>query len=517
MTLKYIFSIISTAFLILLLSSSCTYVRIVAHFNPSVSDYKIFPSDTIPASSSKSTAYVEAPQIPFPNLKTWLPAHIRNGEDSLHTFLEQSKTTSFLVMRNDSLLYEYYGNKHKKEDPQIIFSITKGITAMLTAIAIQDGLIKPEQYVSDFIPEYALDARKDIKIQHLLNMVSGIDFSDRGNLARLAMLYYHRNQSSFIADYNRMSHRPGTFFNYQSIATQILGNCLEKATKMKLKDYLQLKLWQPLGMEYDALYTKDSKKFSNNRAFGGLAIRSSDLLRIGKLLLNNGNWEGKQILPVDFTEKLMKREVRDDSWWGYCNSFWRDGGIDQHFLEDKDFFAAGFAGQFLYVNPTYNVVIVRQGLKETFRWPKVFPRLAMALGGKDNDVVDICKDYSEQFEGIYESSNGEKYEVVYKGVSAKTGERQWVIFKDVNQTLRTRKLFVAGHFDGRSIGIYRLFYISRAIFDVEDNRVKGMYYDNQRTVDMRYFVKKSNLSLAQRKKMLASVRRWNDRKVKIMK
>jgi hypothetical protein len=163
------------------------------------------------------------------------------------------------------------------------------------------------------------------------------------------------------------------------------------------------------------------------------------------------------------------------------------------------------------------VVIVRQGIKETFRWPKVFPRLAMVLGGKDNDVVDICKDYSEQFEGVYESSNGEKYEVVYKGLSAKTGERQWVIFKDINQTLRTRKLFVAGHFDGRSIGIYRLFYISRAIFDVENNSVKGMYYDNQRAVDMRYFVKKSNLSLSQRKEMLARVRRSNDRKVKIVK
>jgi CubicO group peptidase (beta-lactamase class C family) len=517
MRTKNYFSIVFTALIFIVLGSSCTIVRIVAHFNPSVSDYKIFPCDTIPAAQNKSLAFTKTESSVLPDFKTWIPAHFRNGTDSLKDFLDQSKTTSFLVMRNDTLLYEYYGNKHEKEDPQIIFSITKGITAMLTAIAVQDSLLNPEQHVSDFIPEYAFDARKDIKIKHLLNMVSGIDFSDRGNLARLAILYYHNNQSSFIADYEKMSHRPGTFFSYQSIATQILGNCLEKATKMKLKDYLQLKLWQPLGMEYDALYTKDSKKYSNNRAFGGLAIRSSDLLRIGKLLLNHGKWEGKQIIPADFTEKLMNREVRDDSWWGYCNSFWRDGGIDTHFLEDKDFFAAGFGGQFLYVNPTYNVVIVRQGIKETFRWPKVFPRLAMVLGGKDNDVVDICKDYSEQFEGVYESSNGEKYEVVYKGLSAKTGERQWVIFKDINQTLRTRKLFVAGHFDGRSIGIYRLFYISRAIFDVENNSVKGMYYDNQRAVDMRYFVKKSNLSLSQRKEMLARVRRSNDRKVKIVK
>ena len=509
--------ILSSIFFVLALGSSCTYVRIVAHFNPSVSDYKIFPCDTVKATSQKSMAFVRAGGNSIPDFKTWVPAHFRLEIDSLEAFLEESKTTAFLVMRNDSLLYEYYGNKHKKEDPQVIFSITKGITAMLTAIAVNDGLINPEQAVADFIPEYAQDARKDIKIKHLLNMVSGIDFSDRGNLARLAMLYYHRNQGSFIADYDRMSHRPGTFFNYQSIATQILGLCLEKATKMKLKDYLQLKLWQPLGMEYDALYTIDSKKFGNNRAFGGIALRSTDLLRIGKLLLNKGVWEGQQILPLDFVEKLMKREMRDDSWWGYSNSFWRDGCIDTDFLGDNDFFAAGFSGQFLYVNPKYNVVIVRQGLKETFRWPKVFSRLAVVLGGNKNDIVDVCKDYSEQFEGIYESSNGEKYEIVYKGLSPKTGERQWVIFKDVNQTLKTRKLFVAGHFDGRSIGTYRLFYISRAIFNIVDNRVAGMYYDNQRAVDMRYFVKKSNLSLSQRKEMLNRVRRSNDRKVKMVK
>jgi hypothetical protein len=517
MNLNYKISIFLSILLLLCINSSCTYVRIIAHFNPSVSDYKIFPCDTIKASEIKSTAFVKGGGSSLPDFKSWVPAAFRNGSDSLETFLEESKTTAFLVLKNDSLLYEYYGNKHTKEEPQIIFSITKGITAMLTAIAMEDGLIKSDQYVSDFIPEYALDARKDIKILHLLNMVSGIDFSDRGNLARLAMLYYHRNQSVFVADYDKMSHRPGTFFTYQSIATQILGTCLEKATKMKLKDYLQLKIWNPLGMEYEALYTKDSKKHDNNRAFGGLAVRSTDLLRIGKLLLNKGKWEGQQILPADFVEKLMKREVRDDSWWGYRNSFWRDGYIDTHFLADNDFFAAGFNGQFLYVNPKYNVVILRQGIKETFRWPKVFSRLAIVLADKQNDIVDVCKDYSEQFEGIYESSNGEKYEIVYKGISAKTGERQWVIFKDVNQTLKTRKLFVAGHFDGRSIGIYRLFYISRAIFEVEENRVKGMFYDNQRAVDMRYFVKKSNLSLSQRKEMLNRVKRWNDRKVKMMK
>lgn len=496
---------------------SCTAVRIVAYFQPSVKDFKVFPCDTVKAPAISSVAFVQNGKNDIPDIRLWVPKVFRSEVNTIEDFLEKSKTTAFLVMRNDTLLFEHYSNKHKKEDPQVVFSVSKAITAMLAAIAIEDGLLNPNQNVSEFIPEFAKDDRSGIKVGHLLNMVSGLEFNDRGNLARLAILYYNNDQTSFVKNFGSMSHKPGTHFAYKSISTQILALCLEKATGKKLKDYLEEKIWRPLGMEYDALYTMDSKKSGNNRAFGGLAIRSMDMLRLGKLLLYRGKWEGKQILPESFVDKLIEREVKDDSWWGYSNYFWRDGYVDIDFLSDNDYFAAGFNGQFIYVNPRYNVVIVRQGLKETFRWPKLFGRLASILNGIDNDILDVCRDYSEQFEGIYESSNGEKYEIVYKGLSPTTGDHQWVIFKDVNQTLKTRKLFIANPFDGRSIGIYRTFYISRAMFDIAENRVVGMYYDNQRAVDLRYFVKKGDLPLNERKRMLESVKKANDKKVRMAK
>lgn len=501
----------------LLLFQSCTVTRIAAFFQPAVTDYKIFPCDTVFAAKHSNPAFIQAPKERLPDVSLWVPPFILNGATNIDEFLKLTYSTSLLVLHNDTLFFERYANKHKKEDFQIVFSVTKGITAMLAAIAVEEGILRYDQKVSDFIPEFATDGRREIEIKHLLNMVSGIDFNDRSNFARLAMLYYNNNQDKFAREYNYVSHKPGTHFAYQSLSTQILAICLEKASNKKLKVYLQEKIWEPLGMEYDALYTLDSRKNGNIRAFGGLAIRSRDMVRIGKLLLNKGVWEGKQILPVSFVDELMNRQMRDDRWWGYQSFFWRDGYVNTEFLCDTDFFAAGHHGQFIYVNPENNIVIVRQGKKETFRWPMLFGRLVGAMTNKGNDVMDECRDYSDQFEGIYESNNGEKYEIVYRGVSSKTGADQWVVFKDVNQTLKTRKLFIATKFDGRSIGTNRLMFISRSLFDIQDNKIVGMFHDNQRAVDMRYFVKKGDIPLQMRKQILAGMKRANDRKVKMHK
>jgi CubicO group peptidase (beta-lactamase class C family) len=497
--------------------SSCTLGRIGLHFLPSVSDYKVFPCDTISASNLRSKAFDESKSHFLPDIKQWVPEVLIGDAIDNEDFLNKTKTTALLVLKNDTLVYERYLNGHQKEDPQIVFSVTKGITSILTAIAEQEGLLRLDQKVSDFIPEFALDNRKDVEIHHLLNMVSGIDFKDKSDLARLSVLYYNTNQEKYCRDFNRVSHKPGTFFTYNSLSTQILALCLEKATKRKLKDYLYEKLWQPLGMEYDALFTKDSKKHSNNRAFGGIAMRSRDMIRIGKLLLNKGVWEGKQLLPEAFVESLMKRQVCEELWWGYSNCFWRDGYISADFLTDNDFFAAGYGGQFIYVNPKNNMVVVRQGKNETFRWTLLFGRLIAAYMNQGNDLTDPSKNFEEQFEGIYESDNGEKYEIVYKGTNPETGENQWIIFKDINQTLKTRKLFIAKKFDGNSIGIERFSYLGRAIFSVENGKVVGMHYENQRAVDLRYFKKIGEIPLNLRKMMLAGIKKANDKRVKLYK
>ena len=103
-----------------------------------------------------------------------------------------------------------------------------------------------------------------------------------------------------------------------------------------------------------------------NRAFGGIAMSPVDMLKIGKMLLQKGQWQGKQLVPQTLTDRLVKRTLQKDKWWGYQDCFWRNGYINGHFLDGSDFVAAGHKGQCIYVSPSNEVVIVRTGETEKF-------------------------------------------------------------------------------------------------------------------------------------------------------
>lgn len=499
--------LLSIVFLLTMALQSCTLTRIGFFFMPGVSDYKVFPTDTLYAASCSDPAYVEAKQaFQLPEVNRWVPESYRKGETDLDAFLKESQTTSLLIMRNDSLVYEKYANGHKAEDPQVIFSISKAITAMLVAIAIEEGKMDLHQRVADFIPEYGEDDRKHITVYHLLNMVSGIDFDDERNFGKLSLFYYSTNQDKFIRNFDDVKYEPGTHFAYGSMSTQVLSMCLEAATETKIIDYLHEKIWEPLGMEYNALITTDSEEEGNHRAFGGFAMCSRDLARLGKMLLNKGRWEGQQILPASFVKGLTKRSTPDDAYWGYHNCFWTDGYIEDNFMTDTDYFAAGFHGQFLYINPELNIVIVRQGKKETFLWRYVLGRLAHEVAGGSNDLTNPCKNFDQQFEGIYEAFDGETFEVIYNGLNKK-GEKEWVVVRDDKQTLDIKDdIMRMTAFDGRCIGYRSIKVKSRIMFNLKDDRIVGMHYDDRRAVDMKYYKKKGELPLLERKQLMAEFR-----------
>lgn len=481
---------------IFILLSACTFSRIGLHMMPAVSDYKLFPKDTIFAAASPSASFVEAqnPNI-LPPLAHWLPKDYRKGEENWAQFMKKSHSTAFLVLRNDSLLFEDYANRHEKYEPQVVFSISKAITALLVGIAIGEGKISAEQPVSDFIPEFSDPERRGIKIFHLLNMVSGIDFKDERDFGKLSVLYYNNDQDKYIRNFDAVEHRPGTHFAYKSLATQILSSCLETATGQSVGDYLSDKLWQPMGMECPALLTVDSREAGNQRAFGGFALCSRDLLRLGQLLLHKGNWQGQQLVPKDFIEQIINRQEDGRAYWGYRNCFWRNGDLEKGIFQDRDFFASGYLGQFIYVNPDRNLVVIRQGKKESFHWRYVFNRLARSLDGESTDLNDHCQNFSAQFEGIYAAKDGEEIQLIQH--TDKKGETFWIWKgpKEENQKLK--------QFDGLCIGKRSLKTKKRLIFNTLGNSIQGFHLDNQDQVDLKYYQKKSSISLKSRKALMA--------------
>ncbi|HVF82146.1 MAG TPA: serine hydrolase, partial [Flavisolibacter sp.] len=181
---------------------------------------------------------------------------------------------------------------------------------------------------------------------------------------------------------------PGKAFEYQSINTELLAIAVERATGKKISAYLQEKLWQPLGAEYNATWNVDSKKHRQEIAFAGLNATARDFAKLGQLYLKNGARNGQQLLQPSWVKMVNNRDSMDKAN-GYKNQFWSNLSY-RYFADSLDaaeysqkrkhathvkkvagrfrvgqrtaaFHAEGILNQYIYINPEKNVVIVRLG------------------------------------------------------------------------------------------------------------------------------------------------------------
>lgn len=484
--------------------SNCTLTKIVVFFKPNTNDYTkkiLFVCDTVHGVGVENTAvssisktaeatkqwYTDAHSPSnVPPIEQWVPKHALGHAKNLDDLLKQSKTTALIVIRNDSVLYERYLNGGAASKAQVVFSVTKAITATMTAIAIEEGQLTLDQKVADFIPEFGTDERKVITIRHLLGMLSGIQWDDFRNLVRLGGLYYTKNQRKFVQKNTKQGADPNTVFAYKSLSTQILGICLEKAIGEPLANYLERKVWQPTGMQHNAFVTLDHKERRNSRAFGGMALVAADMARFGKLLLNNGVWDGVQIVPEWFMDALRTRDV--SKWFGYSNCFWRNGYEEGNVADNQQFWAAGFSGQYIYVSPKDNIIIVRTGKHEKERWSFFLGRLTSLLANGANDLTDETLDYSNQFEGEYKSKSGAKMYLAATKLS-NDKRKQWIWSVDEDQYPIVKKRPILTQFDGVSLGYKKPGKQTRMYYHIVNNKVVGFYYNTWPAITVEYFEK----------------------------
>jgi CubicO group peptidase (beta-lactamase class C family) len=226
-------------------------------------------------------------------------------------------------------------------------------------------------------------------------MTSGIKFNESyiNPFGDAASFYYGLNLRKEIANM-KLKTEPGKQFKYASGNTQILGLVLERSLKNKtITSYLQEKLWTPLGMEYDASWSIDKKEDGLEKTFCCINARARDFAKIGRLYLNNGNWNGKQIISQNWVEESTKVDTTNGGVVYYKYQWWLPTSLDNTLKEnynlknsnkkklelstDKDFMAEGILGQFIYVNPTKKLIIIRLGKKEgKADWWKIFTSLA---------------------------------------------------------------------------------------------------------------------------------------------
>lgn len=267
---------------------------------------------------------------------------------SLDSFAPLHKVRSMLVIQNDTIKYEYHQDKTNKDALHSSYSIAKSFTAALIGIAIEEGYIKSEQdAVVQYIPEMAqIPHAHLLTIEHLLNHTSGIAYK----LSTDATIYYGRNALKVIQKI-KFENPPGYKQHYLNINVALLGIILSRATKMPVSKYLEDKIWQPIQMCSDGVWSID-KKNQLEKSFCCLGASIYDYAKFGKLFLDKGMWNGKRIISDDWYQKSISRDTTNGSSFNY-NYCWHIG-----LKEYEDFMAIGLYKQHIYINPKKNLLIV---------------------------------------------------------------------------------------------------------------------------------------------------------------
>jgi CubicO group peptidase (beta-lactamase class C family) len=335
-------------------------------------DHKKFPKMAVQTASNKAPfkfAQVDSAQTRA------LPLSI-DGKDYTKTqWMKKTGTIAFIIIRNDTILVEAYNHRDGAATIVPSFSVAKSYTSALLGIALAEGYIDSvQQSIRDFLPELPEEPFQAITLEHLLNMRSGLQFNESyiNPFGHVATFYYGTHLKKYTRRL-KAAFAPDQRFKYNSANTFLLGWAIEAATKQKLPLYLQEKIWKPLGMEFDASWSLDSRRHQMAKAFCCINARARDFAKFGRLYLNYGNWEGQEVVPrtwvaasTDF--KTVNNKRYKYQWWHRGDAF------------KDDFFAQGILGQFIYINRDKNAVMVRLGRRYgTMNWPKLFQLFAKKL------------------------------------------------------------------------------------------------------------------------------------------
>lgn len=351
--------------------TSCHVARYIGWNFADISDSEKFPVDSITA-STRPVTFSKAKNTELIGDEVF---SFTEGL-SLSVFLENHQTAAFLIIRDDTMVYEQYFGKYGRESVFPSFSIAKSFVSALVGIALGEGKFRSlEQPITDFLPELKDTLFRQVTLRDLLEMRSGIRFSESyGNPFGLtAKFYYGLNLKKYTLSLS-MEELPGVRYNYQSANTELLAMALERATGTSLSKYLQEQIWDPMGAVFPATWSVDSRRHRQIKAFCCINGRAEDFARFGQLYLDIGMVDGDTVIPRSWIEEslTLRNDSKDSQGYPYTYH-WR-------VTREGDFFAKGILGQYIYVSPAKRVVIYRAGKKsDRVIWPQFFRDLISRL------------------------------------------------------------------------------------------------------------------------------------------
>ncbi len=308
---------------------------------------------------------------PLPSMPVSLEGEYTIGEAKLDLegALEATHTNALVVLKDGNLVYETYRNGSDENTRFLTFSVAKSYVSTLIGLALADGHIKSlDDKVTDYLPEMKGSGYDGPTIRDLLQMRSGVDWLEVyefGSDTQLTTVH----DNSLVGykyrwcDYAAKESKPGANaaerpFNYATLDTSVLGCILEKAVGKTGAEYMSEKLWKPAGMANDAYWIMDGPPSVGREFFGaGLAATARDHARFGLMFLNQGKSNGNQVVSADWVKEATvpsegNEPAGPEEKLGYQYQWWT-------FPENDAYSALGLFHQYIYVDPTNNLVIMK--------------------------------------------------------------------------------------------------------------------------------------------------------------
>jgi CubicO group peptidase (beta-lactamase class C family) len=307
---------------------------------------------------------------PVPSFPRTDLASVKMSQDTIATLIALIKSNppndfrGLVVIKNNQLVVEEYFNTYWRETIHDIRSAGKGVTALLLGIAIDKGLIKStEQSIYDFFPSPRFakpgkDGHQDIKIKHLLTMSSGLSADDNdekspGN----SVNWLTRDNWVNFAIYLPMIFTPGEKYVYNDVCPMLIGAIIEEVSGKKLSEFAKENLFTPLGIREFYWYTA-----SNGRTgpMGNLYLSTLDFAKLGQLVLNKGQWQGKKIVSPAWVNEISTKRIDISKVDPFANSygyFWFFATKEVDGKKYDCIYASGNGGNLLFVVPRENLVV----------------------------------------------------------------------------------------------------------------------------------------------------------------
>ena len=294
--------------------AGCIPLRAIWINIPSHKDYRKFALRHIPPAENSS--YFE--NIESSNKYKDLPIRYKYLILPLHEALKKMKCEVFLLIRRDTILYSYYRKPTLEKTPFNSYSMAKGVVCMLTGIALSEGKFSSiDQKIIEILPELSrYPGYEKLTLRHLLYMTSGLEADFRFNPAGDLAYAYLTKDLWKLLDRVPAVKEPGLIHEYNNVNTQLLTFALARVTGKSMTEYFVEKIAHPLGFENPAFWYLDRKN-GYEKGFCCLQATAVDFAKLGKLFLNKGKWNDRQILPENWVNFAFQTDSTGGKAWDY--------------------------------------------------------------------------------------------------------------------------------------------------------------------------------------------------------